>query len=324
MSPLTNKQTITPNKLDETSVKPVEKEQLKSTYLDKGIHFFRGQCIIRVANRFELRQKAYEYIYKIYSNKGFTKNGDGKDLWLSIYDALPETTTLVAEDSRGHIRGTLTVVFDTPIGLPSDEIYKEEIDELRNEGHRISEIVSFGIGEPSKGSVKFLAGLVYSAYLLAWQIKKSTDFVISVHPRYETTYSKKLLFKRIGPVRRYAKVNGAPAILLNLPLSLPSRLKGKKPIFPLSMLNYSEQQEEELSGKIKQMLLPMSDVEFYSFFIEKTDMWERATVKQKNFIKTVYPPQEANHHEVARALAMGFSKKFFFSDVTQNKSTKTI
>ncbi|MGD8716443.1 MAG: hypothetical protein PVG70_17960, partial [Desulfobacterales bacterium] len=152
MSPLTNKQTITPNKLDETSVKPIEKEQLKFAYSAKGIHFFGGQCIIRVANTLEHRQRAYKYIHKIYSKIGYTNNGSG-NLRFSIFDALPDTTTLLAEDSKGNIDGVLTLVSDSPIGLPSERQYKEEIRQLRSEDRKIIEIVSFGIERSQIGSI---------------------------------------------------------------------------------------------------------------------------------------------------------------------------
>ena len=101
--------------------------------VENGIQFFRGKCTVRVANQFELRQKAYKHMYDIYSKMGITKN-NSNGLWLSIYDALPGTTTLVAENNKGEIEGALTLVFDSPIGLPADELYKKEIDGLRDEG----------------------------------------------------------------------------------------------------------------------------------------------------------------------------------------------
>ena len=104
MPPITKKQTITPSSLDETSVQPIEKESLISADLEKGIHFFSDKCVVHVANRLELRQKAYEYVHKIYKHKGYTKN-ESSNLWLSIYDALPDTATLVAEDENGNIGG---------------------------------------------------------------------------------------------------------------------------------------------------------------------------------------------------------------------------
>lgn len=134
----------------------------------KSIQFYGGECNVRVANVSELREKAYKLLYNIYSKMGVTpKSTNG--LWLSIYDALPETTTLVAEDSKGEIGGALTLVFDSPIGLPADELYKEEIDKVRKTGGQIREIISLGTSNGGKASLKTLAGLFYSAFLHSWQ-----------------------------------------------------------------------------------------------------------------------------------------------------------
>lgn len=294
MSPLTKKQTITHTSFDETSVTPIEKENLISADLERGIPFFGGRCVVRAANQLELRQAAYELLYKIYSEMGIVKNKSAS-MWLSIFDALPETTTFVAENNLGEIVGALTLVFDSPIGLPADELYKEEVDELRNAKRKICEFISFGINKSVKGSVRILAALFYSAYLLAWRIKNATDLVITVHARYENFYCRNVLFKKMGPVRKYAKVNGAPTVLLNLPLNLPSMLKDEKRIFPLYMLNYTDQKELEVANKIKSLLCPMSDDEFYNFFIGKTNILEKAPVQQKDFIKKIYPPHRTDH-----------------------------
>ena len=81
---------------------------------ENGIQFFDGKFSIRTANRPGLRQEAYKLLYKIYSKMGIAQD-KSTDLWLSIFDALPETTTLVAEDHKGEIGGAITLVFDSPI-----------------------------------------------------------------------------------------------------------------------------------------------------------------------------------------------------------------
>jgi len=273
-----------------------------------GIFFFERKFRILIANQLELRQKAYELLHKLYSKTGIAPIKP-KGLWLSIYDALPETTTFLAEDDRGECSGALTLVFDSPIGLPADVLYKKEIDRLRSSGRRVCEIISLGINDTAKGSIKFLAGLFYCAYLLSWRSKNATDFVITVNARHEKFYCRSILFKKIGPVLNYAKVNGAPTVLLNLPLMLPDMLKEKRRIFPLSMFKYSDQKELEVTRKIEAMLGPLSEEEFYYFFIEKTDIWEKATPQQKDYIKKIYSANQTDHFKVSRALAKGFSRK---------------
>jgi hypothetical protein len=257
---------------------------------ESGIYFFKRHSKIRIANQLELRRKAYELLHQIYSQMGIAPDvPDG--MWLSIHDALPETTTFLAENDQGEIDGALTVVFDSPIGLPADALYKGEIDRIRSAGRKICEIISLGISDTAEGSVKTLAGLFYCAYLLGWRSKKSTDFVITVHADYENFYCRHLLFKKIGAVRNYAKVKGAPTVLLHLPLMLPDMLKEEEKlhVFPLRLIDHSEKKTQEVIEKIEAMLLPISEEELRYFFIEKTDTWEKATPQQKDYIRKIYP-----------------------------------
>ena len=146
MSPLTKGQTISNSSLDRTSVQPLEKEKLKSTGLEKEPLFISDRCAIRVANRFKLRQKAYEFVYNVYLDEGYI-NKENSKLRLSIYHALPDTTTFIAEDHKGNFCGTLTMVFDSPIGLPSDLQYKREIENCTKcPLHKTRTNFVFGVG----------------------------------------------------------------------------------------------------------------------------------------------------------------------------------
>jgi len=301
----------------------LEKEASKLIDLEKGLTFFRGQCEVYVANHLILRQKAYELIHDLYSQMGIVQKKDS-DLWLSIYDALPETTTLITEDDQGCCGGALTIVFDTPIGLPADALFKDEIDEIRNSGRQICEFVSLGISKTVKNSIKVLACLFYCGFLHAWQRNKSRELVITVHSRYENFYRRNIFFDRIGPERKYAKVNGEPTVLLKISLEALSRLRRTQRAFPFYMMNFSDQEELEFAKNIENMVQPMSDEEFYTFFLEKTDTWERALPQQKDFIKKVYPAHEISHQEVSSALARGFSKKVRSADDTHNNSAEAV
>ena len=280
---------------------------------NNGIQFFDGRCTVRVANQLKLRRKAYRCMYDIYSKMGIAEN-DSNGLWLSIYDALPETTTLIAEDSKGNIGGTLTLVFDSPIGLPADDLYKKEIDSLRNTSSQICEFVSLGINKEGKSSIKALASLFYCGFLYAWHRDNSIVSIITIHSNYERFYCRNFSFEKLGPERNYAKVNGAPTVLLNLSFETLNELRHQRRIFPFYLLNHADAEELQFVKKIQNLTTFMSDEEFLSFFIEKTDTWNKASQQQKKFIKKLYPKNKTNHHEVSRALARAFSKKNRDSD----------
>ena len=317
----TKKQIATPDFLEDTSVSPLEKENLKSVDLETGLEFFGGEVIVHIANQTGRRQKAYQLLYDLYLEMGITKrNGDG--LWLSIHDALPETITFAAIGEGGAVEGALTTVFESSIGLPADDLYKKEIDTIRQADERICEIISLGINKNGKASIKILASLFYCAFLHAWKGENATEFVITVHSDLEDFYCQRVAFEKLGPERNYGKVNGAPTVLLNLSLMEVDRLRRQQRLFPFYMLNRPDQEELELAKKNKKMNSPMSDEEFFTFFIDKTNLWENASPQQKNFIKQVYPAHEVNHNEVSRAMAKGFSKKNRTTDTPPSNATK--
>ena len=272
--------------LDTTS-SSIVKELIEVSGSKNSLSFFKGQCRVRVANSFELRQKAYRFQYKTYEKLGIADpKRDG--LWVTIHDAIPETTTFFAEDKKGELAGVLTLVFDSPLVLPADSLFPSEIKSIRQAGNRICELISFGTSEKMRGSVRILAGLVYSSFLFALHARKVTDFVITVHERYEKFYCSNLLFSRLGPVRNYGKVKGKPTVLLHLPLGLPDTLRESCRIFPFSLFNYSKSQEHAIASIVECMTTPLTSREFKSIFTEKTDIWDEATSEQKKLIQPFY------------------------------------
>ena len=292
---------------DKTSFKLLDKENLKPAESEKGLYFSNERQVFSVANGLDIRKKAYEYVYKVYLNEGYLNNNNNK-MQLTIYSALPDTTTLYAEDHNGNFIGTFTMVFDSDMGLPSDLQYKNEIDKLRRDNRRICEIISLGIDRAQRGSIKILAGLFYCSYLMAWHIMASTDFIINVIPSHRNFYFKSMRFKQIGDIKQCPRTDGVSAVLMNLPISLARKLRKEMRVFPFSTHHYSEQEEIEQSEKLKKMLVPMSDLEFYTFFIENTDLWEKASDKQKDYIKKLYPIDQTDHFGISRALARTVSK----------------
>jgi hypothetical protein len=63
------------------------------------------------------RRAAYRLVYELYLEKEYALPHPSK-MWLSIFDALPETATLVVKRGDGVV-GAVTVVFDSDIGLPA-------------------------------------------------------------------------------------------------------------------------------------------------------------------------------------------------------------
>jgi len=317
--------------------------------------FADGRYTIRVANDLESRRKAYQLVYSLYLEKEYAKPHPSK-MWLSIFDALPETTTLLVErrmvegggwkvegqrqKSSGQSLpastlnpqpstaavpvGALTVVFDSPMGLPADQLYKPELDALRAQGRRLSEIVSLGVAEEAGAGAQIMVQLFNFVYLLSKKVRGATDFMITVNPRHVRFYEKTLLFQAAGPERSYDKVGGAPALLLRLDLGVPeervrlehgisgdinSRRPGHAeaaPVEPtppalrrggslcppksksrtLYPMFHAPAEEPEIISGLAASLRPMTEPELGYFFVAETDVLATATPEQRAFVQS--------------------------------------
>ena len=261
-----------------------------------GIEFAGGSYRLRPANDLATRRAAYRLLYRLYLEKEYAAPHRSR-MWLSLFDALPETTTLVVE-REGEVIGALTVVFDSPMGLPADKLYKRELDALRRSGRRPAEIVSLGVAPGAEKGTEMLVKLFNAVYLLARKIRGATDFINTVNPRHAGFYRRTLAFKKAGPEREYEKVGGAPAVLLRLNLEVPEeriRLEhGPAETRPpksrqIYKLFYPAEKEERVVDRLRRALWPMTERELRYFFTEKTNILAEAPQAQRHYVEDCYP-----------------------------------
>jgi len=160
---------------------------------------------IRLADNDGRRNSASMLIRKMYAWRGYqTKDSPNQQ---------PDRMTLVASADDATV-ATITVGFDSPVGLLVDELYKQEIDPLRESGRRLCEFTKLAVDSAIR-SKRVLASLFHIAYIYGRQIYGYTDLLIEVNPRHVKFYEKMLGFTQAGPERLNPRVN-ASAILLRL------------------------------------------------------------------------------------------------------------
>ena len=167
---------------------------------------------IRLANSEGRRESADLLIKKMYAWRGYDTSG--------IFNDTPNRITLMA-DFKGRIIGTLTLGFDSSTGLLVDQLYKDEIDRLRQAQCFVCEFTKLAVDQDSH-STRVLAALFHLAFIYAHKIHGATDLVIEVNPRHAVFYNRMLGFTPLGEERLCPRVN-APAILLRLPAEYVSK-----------------------------------------------------------------------------------------------------
>jgi hypothetical protein len=167
------------------------------------------------------RRRAYALAHRVYHGRGYVPACD--EMIVSPFDSDPNTLTLLATDENGREAATITLVFDGDKGLPCDEIYATELNALRAQRRRLVEVTRLAIDESHQRSKVLLLRLFNFIYIFAQRVKGFDDFVIEVNPRHVNYYRRLLLFEEAGPQRPCPRVQGAPAQLLRLDLSIPAR-----------------------------------------------------------------------------------------------------
>jgi len=202
-----------PDEWDKTIVAFQSPYRLKDLCLDQSVdpaqeetRGGRQEFKVRLATTEDRRKSASLLIEKMYSWRGYEADALGQD---------PNKITLVAHQEN-IVAGTVTLGMDGPRGLVVDELYKDEVDELRAKGRKIAELTKLAVDE-SSASKSVLAALFHIAFIYAFHIHKYTDFVIEINPRHVFFYKRMLGFNLLGSERMCPRV-GAPAVLLHVEL----------------------------------------------------------------------------------------------------------
>ncbi len=175
----------------------------------------RPDFTYRIAETREDIEGAVRLVYRNYVELKYC-NLNRFEVHFYLYDVLPETRTLVALDGD-RVVATLTLVFDSPLGLPSGKVYAAELEALRGTGRRMVEISKLAVDRTlGARGLAVLKGLFRLGWLAAARVRGSTDFVIMVEPHHEGFYTKSLLFERAGELKPDPEAADAPSVLMRL------------------------------------------------------------------------------------------------------------
>ena len=170
-----------------------------------------SRCLltIRVADSQGHRSSAHILVNRMYQARGYSVT------------PLPDTPpanriTLIATDHDVTI-GTITVGFDGEDGLLVEELFADEVAQLRSEGAVLCEFIKLAIDGVVQ-SKKVLASLMHAAFICAREIEGCNKVVIEVNPRHVHFYQAMLGFSVLVSERHNRRVN-APAVLMSLDLA---------------------------------------------------------------------------------------------------------
>ncbi len=119
---------------------------------------------------------------------------------------------------NGATIGTMSLVLDSPIGLPMDKIFGEELAPLRASGRKVAEVGALCVAAHHRGlGVAFLLNKLM--WMTATQRLGIRSLAIAVHPKAACLYHATLRFSKLGSTKRYPGLEkSALAVALHLDL----------------------------------------------------------------------------------------------------------
>ncbi len=181
----------------------------------------------RPARTIDELKAASHLVYREYLKRKYVKP-HASQLKLSFYQALPTTATFIAVHRRAGIVAALTLIEDSPCGLPMDEIYKTELDGLRRAKLHLAEAGLLALdGELFRRGTftmfhakKLLLTLRLFKAMFDY-LRSQTDvdeLVACFNPKHQILYDF-LQLKALGGLKTYAGANGNPAVARHINIS---------------------------------------------------------------------------------------------------------
>jgi len=173
--------------------------------------------LLKIASKRRELFAALSLVHDTYVRAGFIRpNRYG--LRVTPYHTLPSTDVVVAV-RKGAVVSTMTIIADSELGLPLEEIYPDEVEWRRCLGLRIAEVGCLAnLHEEMDTSLPVLLKLMSLTAQLS-TYRGIDELLIAVHPRHAKFYERFIAFERIGEEKTYEAVSGNPAVLLALDLN---------------------------------------------------------------------------------------------------------
>lgn len=179
----------------------------------------------RIATSQDEREAAFRLVYQSYLEAGLGQP-NRYQMRVTPYHLLPSTEVFVAVLGSETVF-TVSLIGDGQLGLPMENVYGQEVRDLRERGLRIGE-VSCLADRRSKYRKCFPVFLRLCRLTAQYAWHQGLDqLLVAVHPRHARFYQRFIDFEPIGPERSYPSVQNRPAVALSLDLVRLHREGGK-------------------------------------------------------------------------------------------------
>lgn len=164
---------------------------------------------IKLANTSDEHLQAFALMYDNYVSQGLCDANEA-GLRITKFHASPYCHVIICKD-RGRVVGTVSVIADSVLGLPSDDVY--DLSFLRKKHQRIAEISSFSIlKDENHNRGKYFFPIIKFLWKHVLENIGIDCFVLVTHPKIKDYYKALFFSEDISEeVKNYSHVNNAKA-----------------------------------------------------------------------------------------------------------------
>lgn len=205
----------------------------------RSICSFANQIQFKIAKTNSDLLTATNLVFNQYLESGYVYR-QNSNLHFGLQDIYPDRRTIIASFDN-TIFATATIIPDSFVGLPIDNLFEPELNKLRIKDHKLCEISMLACNNAllkdkktqlSNFQQKFLIYYLFKYIFEYTKFDLNMDYIcITINPSQNNTY-KNLFFKDIGKIKSYYLLEGALAMgkILNLKTINTNLAKSKKSI----------------------------------------------------------------------------------------------
>lgn len=247
---------------------------------------------VKYAESQEELAAAFRIVHDAYVEAGYIAPHPS-GMRLRIFEALPHNITFLGNVDDQPV-ATASLVLDSPLGLPMEESYPDEINALRRAGRKLAEVSGLATVRELRHKSMFL---YVCKVLLAYAMYIGVDeMCIMISPEHEDFFREVLLFESLAGKRVINEEthDTVVACRLNLdPESFHDRWYEAYNMaeYDTNLYVFFFTWEHDV---FRQRGYPGSRVimtpqMLHYFFVEQSDVFRNATPEQMRFVQACYP-----------------------------------
>ena len=257
--------------------------------------------VFKIADRRAEWEQAFRLLHDVSVQAGFYQPRESGMRVMPCH-AVPSTAVFVALKGQ-EVVGTMTLVEDSPLGVPMEPIFPEEVNRYRVQKRRVAEVSALAVHKAFRGT-----GMTMTMNRVMWRwayfYRQVTDLVICVRPFAADYYKSVLLFEQIGPARPYQSLKNTPVVPLRLDLQTAveryQRVYGEKPRPGLRNVYRFMVLERDITAvklprRLNQVWVesdevpPMSADDFRFFFVDQDPVLADVDEHRLRYLAKCYP-----------------------------------